>query len=243
MKKIFTILLLIVLVFSFVSCVQTADFSKQSVDTQTSIDLISESDEETNAYRFSSYDLEGFIDFIRNDGKTQVHNIQTAPLWNEYKENTPFLEWVKGKTHIPIPVTADGYTITYSCIGEMEYCFYISSENLEAQVTIEEIATERTANLLEITERHIKTKNYEYLDVSDEHLRGESKFGEYIMYDRHSWMASHGGETNTLICPPVLYFRYDNYLIMVADRRKPEAEKWDTHFLDCFDLEMYEIKR
>ncbi len=194
---------------------------------------------------FESDDLEGFLDFINNGGKTLMYNNSGGHFWSEYAENAEFIEWVNGKAQIPVPGTASGFNVTYSCVGEKKYCFYISTsdEKLTAQVTIEEISSDQAADLPEIVRRYMTESGKAYYDADGEHISGECKFGEYVLYDRHPWKSEFQGEETTSICPPVLFFRYGDYLVRVADRRNPEAEKWDIHFLDCFDLEMYEIQR
>lgn len=214
--------------------------SEQSAADVSEINL---PDEPESNY-FGSYDLEGFLGFIKNGGKTPAHT--GGHLWSEYAENAEFIEWVNGKAQIPVPVTASGFKVTYSCVGEKEYSFYISGdsgEKLTAQVTIEEISPDQTADLSEIVRRYMAESGKAFYDADGEHISGECKFGEYVLYDRHPWKSEFQGEETTSICPPILFFRYGDYLVRVTDRRNPEAEKWDIHFLDCFDLEMYEIQR
>ena len=181
--------------------------------------------DEPESNYFGSYDLEGFLGFIKNGGKTPAHT--GGHLWSEYEENAEFIEWVNGKAQIPVPVTASGFKVTYSCVGEKEYSFYISGDSgkkLTAQLTVCEIPSGETSDLSEIVRRYMAESGKAF-------------------YDRHPWKSEFQGEETTSICPPVLFFRYGDYLIKITDRRKPEADKWDIHFLDCFDLEMYEMQK
>ncbi len=241
MKKAFTILLIMIMVFSFVSCAQTDNTSKQSSDEKNSENSEINLPDEPLNNNFESDNLESFLDFINNGGKTLMYNIPGGHLWSEYEENAEFIEWVDGKAQIPVPVTASGFKVTYSCVGEKEYSFYISGdsgEKLTAQLTVCEIPSGETSDLSEIVRRYMAESGKAYYEANGEHISGECKFGEYVLYDRHPWKSEFQGEETMSICPPILFFRYGDYLVRVTDRRNPEAEKWDIHFLDCFDLEM-----
>ena len=196
--------------------------------------------EEPENHTFQAFNLQSFLDFVNNDGNTHCFGNEVSPLWSDYAENTEFIEWVNVKAQIPVPVTASCFKVEYSCIGEKEYCFYISTsdEKLTAQVIIEEILPDQTADLSEIVRHYMAESGKAYYEADGEHISGE-----YVLYDRHPWKSEFQGEETTSICPPILFFRYGDYLVRVTDRRNPEAEKWDIHFLDCFDLEMYEIQR
>ncbi len=235
MKKLFTVLSILMIIFFCCSCsVETPDpipaQTPDPIPAQTTDPIPAQT---TNGpcsfpsphqfeynYRISnSADL--FVDWLSSGGTLIVNEKN----YSEYDCNRPILDWAKTKNNIVLPTSKiDGCTFyrvrTFSSAPAYRIRFVNDEDKIWIRVTLSPLTEEQQKS-------NIVTLANEFLEkTEDEYQKGFSdKWGEYV------YIANEMGT----------YFIYDDYFIylhvIVGD------EEWSPEHLNYIDFEYVPLER
>lgn len=246
MKKIFMLVILImVLSFTF-SCNRiqdTSTTSEQSVlNNLLDINMNSGTNEvlpEKWSYLFMTENLNEFISFSKDGGSGRVYkNDNNSLLWKDFVSNQKYLDAIKDKVNLPIIKSNDSdfkvFNIMLYPIAAYE--FGLDKEN-DMRIFVKFLILEDSETDIELSEL-IKGR-YTHQDYGKINFYEDTGvYGDYLYTD---YVA--GEESGQSITKVKAFFKYDDYLVEVfLGTYGKTIEKWDEKYFDYFTIEYADIK-